>query len=475
MLTIRDLVVAVGCPGDELVLLRGADLRVPDGSTVVIRGGRGAGKSTLAAVLRRELRPRFGRIDGRPLVIDDADRLPPDRLAELLESGRVRGETPVLLAADDRFTVAPRSAGLTFRLAKGMLIPEPPEEPEPSEESGARADELRMPPDELARRAAQALAEAGAPPGHAALVADVLVEADVRGHHSHGIGLLPTYLARVAAGGVDPAAEPALTADGGTARVDAHGGFGQPAAAAAAEWCAATAARLGVAAVGVHGNNHVGMMAAYRWPFQRHGVVGLLLNVSGPSLTAPGAVRPTLGSSAVCLVTPTENTEPFVVDFATGVVAIGKIRAAAQRGERVPDGWLRDAAGRPSTDPADLERGGSVPVFGDYKGLCVTLITEVLAGMLGGGTVSPLVAKQRAQPDRPMNCGQFFIGLSPGAFGLEQTGKLLGVLHDAVVDGHTGDPPSPYFPDQPEAAATRAALEHGVPVPAPVAAALGWT
>ncbi|WP_067461621.1 Ldh family oxidoreductase [Actinomadura macra] len=474
MLTIRDLVVAVGRPGDELVLLRGADLRVPEGSAVVIRGGQGSGKSTLAAVLRRELRPRFGRIDGRALVIDDADRMPPGRLAALLEASRARGETPVLLAADERFTGAARPADLVFRLDKGMLIAEserPGKAPVPERPAEAG---LRIPADELRERAAASLRGVGCTARTADLVAAVLVEADVRGHHSHGIGLLPTYLRRVAAGGVDPTAEPTLSEDGAVARVDAHAGFGQPAAMAAAEWCAAAAARDGVAAVGVHGNNHVGMMAAYRRPFQREGVVGLLLNVSGPSLTAPGAVRPTLGSNAVCMVTPTDRDEPFVVDFATGVVAIGKVRAAAQRGEPVPAGWLRDAAGLPTSDPADLERGGSVPLFGDYKGLCVTLIAEVLAGMLGGQTVSPLVAKQRAQPEQPMNCSQLFIGLSPSAFGLEQAGKLLGILEDAVAGGHPDGPPVPYFPDQMEAASTAEALEHGVPVPASVASDLGW-
>jgi LDH2 family malate/lactate/ureidoglycolate dehydrogenase len=204
-------------------------------------------------------------------------------------------------------------------------------------------------------------------------------------------------------------------------------------------------------------------------------VVGLLVNVSGPSLTAPGAVHPTLGSNAICMVTPTEGDEPFVVDFATGVVAIGKVRAAAQRGEPVPAEWLRDATGQPTTDPADLERGGSVPIFGDYKGLCVTLIAEVLAGMVGGRTVSPLVAKQRKQPAVPMNCGQLFIGLSPTAFGLDSTDKLLSVLIDAVADGYPDGPPTPYFPDQREAAQTAAARRDGVDVPVSVASALGWT
>lgn len=463
MLNVRDLVLTVGREGDELVLLRGADLTVPDGATAVVLGGPGSGKSAVAAVLRGELRPRFGRIEGHAHVVDDADRMPSEELARL----RARGRTTILLATDDPLTGQP-PADLVFRLGKGMLTAEPVVEP-----PDTRA--VRISVDELNERTARVLRVAGCPRERAALVADVLVEADVRGHHSHGVGLLPVYLDRIAAGGVDITAEPVITETGATASVDARGGFGQPAAALAAEWCASTAARLGVAAVGVHSNNHIGMVAAYRWPFQRHHVVGLLVNVSGPSLTAPGAVNPTLGSNAICMVTPTERDEPFVVDFATGVVAIGKVRAAAQRGEPVPAEWLRDATGQPTTDPADLERGGSVPVFGDYKGLCVTLIAEVLAGMLGGGTVSPLVAKQRKQPAVPMNCGQLFVGLSPAAFGLDSTDKLLSVLLDAVADGYPDGPPTPYFPDQREAAQTAATRRDGVEVPMSVASALGWT
>jgi LDH2 family malate/lactate/ureidoglycolate dehydrogenase len=115
-----------------------------------------------------------------------------------------------------------------------------------------------------------------------------------------------------------------------------------------------------------------------------------------------------------------------------------------------------------------------VPLFGDYKGLCVTLIAEVLAGMLGGRTVSPLVAKQRAHPERPMDCSQLFIGLSPSAFGLDSTDKLLQTLRDAVRDGYAGEPPSPHFPDQREAANTLRARNTGVPLPEAVAAALDW-
>ncbi|MDF5757685.1 Ldh family oxidoreductase [Spongiactinospora sp. TRM90649] len=465
MLSLRDLVVAVGGRDDEVVILRGADLDVPPGATVIVQAARGSGKSVLGAVLRGRLRPRFGEVRGNALIMDDADLVPAEHLSALLARRRTAGLTTVLMCTEvsaERRALADR----VYVLARGALVPEPAPAAAPAE--------LRMPSGEVRDRAVTALRGAGADSGTAGLVADVLVEADVRGHHSHGVGLLPTYLERVEKGGIDPAAEPVVTERGATARIDARAGFGQVAAARAAEWCAAKAAELGVAAVAVHGNNHVGMMAAYRWPFQRRRVIGLLYNISGPSLAAPGAVRPTLGSNAVCMVTPADGDEPFVVDFATGVVALGKIRDAAYRGEGIPPDWLLDREGRPTTDPADLERGGSVPVFGGYKGLGVTIMAEVLAGMLAGQTISPLVAKQRKHPEQPMNASQLFIGLSLDAFGLTAPGKLVDALREAVADGYAGDPPMPYFPDQKEAAGTARARREGISVAPGVADALGW-
>ncbi|WP_084963701.1 Ldh family oxidoreductase [Thermoactinospora rubra] len=464
MLSVRDLVVTVGRRHHEEVVLRGLDLEVPDGSTALVHAAQGAGKSVLAAVLRGDLRARFGEVKGTALVVDDADRLPYERLARLVERRKAAGQSTLLLCKEATRD-GRRLADQVFRLVNGTVVAET-EEPE---------DEgLRLPVPEVRERAVDALLSAGAAPETARLVADVLVEADVRGHHSHGVGLLPTYLQRVEAGGIDPAAEPVVTEQGAVAVVDARVGFGQVAAARAAEWCAEAASRHGVAAVAVRNNNHVGMMAAYRWPFQRHRVVGLLYNISGPSLAAPGAARPTLGSNAVCLVTPTDGEEPFVVDFATGVVALGKIRDAAARGRTIPPDWLLDRAGRPTTDPADLERGGSVPVFGGYKGLGVTVMAEVLAGMLGGHTISPRVAKQRKHLDRPMNCSQLFVGLSLDGFGLPAADKLIDELRQAVVDGYDEDPPMPYFPDQKEAMSTARAEREGIPVAAAVADALGW-
>ncbi|GAA3171463.1 Ldh family oxidoreductase [Nonomuraea salmonea] len=370
MLTLSDVVLTLGTAGNERVLLRGADLSVAGGDTVLLTGLDAPARRAMADLLAGRIRPAYGSVtlergDAGRTVLDAGDE-PSDGIWQDL-GGASPPRAVVVLAGR-------RPAGWPDRyrcleLRGGRFVP------------GRAGATVRVPLALLEQRIRQALTEAGAPPAASASVARVLVDAECRGHRSHGVALLPTYLRRIGAGGIVAGARPALTeVTGSLAVVDAGGGFGQPAMDVAAEWCAAAAAATGVAAVAVHNNNHVGMLAAYRWPFQRDDVVGLLMNTSGPSVSAPGAAYPTLGSNALCLVTPGAAGEPFCIDLATGVVAAGKIRDAANLGVPVPEAWLRDAAGRPTTDPDELDRGGSIPLFGGYKGLCVTLIVEILAG-----------------------------------------------------------------------------------------------
>lgn len=327
---------------------------------------------------------------------------------------------------------------------------------------------------DVRERTTRVLRAAGMPQGHADIVAAAMVDADVRGHHSHGLLLLPVYLRRIEQGGIDPAAEPEwITEQPSLAVLSGRGAPGHVAAWRAAERCAQQAARTGVAAVAVRHTNHVGMLAAYREPFQAHGVVGLVLNLAGNSVAPPGGQRPTMGNNAVCLVVPRQGQEPFVIDFATGAVACGKIRHAALRGEAVPEGWLLDAGGQPSTDPARLDDGGAVPVFGGHKGLAVSLMIEVLAGVIGGGVTSRGVNRQRLFPARVMNCAQLFIGLSPAAFGIGDLGPFVDELQLSVREGYAGDPPELWFPEQAEARAQRAAEHEGLRLEAELVELLG--
>ncbi|MEU8522622.1 Ldh family oxidoreductase [Streptomyces sp. NPDC048577] len=506
VLRVADLIVAEGPEGAERILVPGLTTAVAAGEIVAVLTDDPVSGAALTDVLGGLRRAQYGVI-----TVGDGGRA--RRVAPARPSGvtvlRIGRPAPVARPSAPPVTVVDATSPAALAAAGGAFADEAAEAARTAARSGsavllvttdpeaaAAADRfvhLNRPPrpgstgrtpepaagftiEALTEAATGSLTGAGVPAERAALVARVLVDADVRGHFSHGVGLLPMYLDRIERGGIDPAADPEWITEGGTVAVlDAHGGFGQVAAELAAERCARRGAETGLAAVAVRGNNHIGMLAAYREHFVRHGVVGLVLNISGPSVAAPGAGRPTLGNDAVCMVVPRTGQRPLIVDFATGTVASGKIRHAAHRGERVPAEWLVDRQGRPTTDPEELDRGGAVPVFGGHKGLGVAVITEVLAGILAGGTVSPLVHKQRAEPERPMDCSQLFLALSPTAFGDPPVDELLSVLSGAVAAGYPQGAPPVHLPEQREELAESAARNHGVPVPAAVAERLGWT
>ncbi|MFD7615167.1 Ldh family oxidoreductase [Streptomyces sp. NPDC059828] len=498
-LRVADLIVAEGPEGAERILIAGLTVSVAAGEIVAVHTDDRASADALIQVLDGRRRAQYGAMaagaHGRPrrvaparpagvTVVRAGQALPPggSRPVVVVDATRPEAGPSGALSAEPAHSAARDGSGVLLvttdadtaatadRVVHLNRRPEPPARTDPAQ------DAVRFSAAALTAAAVGSLTSAGVGSDRAALVARVLVDADVRGHFSHGVGLLPMYLDRLERGGIDPEAAPEWISESGPVAVlDAHGGFGQVAAELAAEHCARQAAATGLAAVAVRGNNHIGMLAAYRDLFVRHEVVGLVLNISGPSVAAPGAGRPTLGNDAVCMVVPRGDQRPLVVDFATGTVASGKIRHAAHRGEPVPASWLVDRQGRPTTDPEELDRGGAVPVFGGHKGLGVAVITEVLAGILAGGTVSPLVHKQRAEPDRPMDCSQLFLALSPAAFGDPPVDELLTVLSNAVAAGYPQGAPRVHLPEQQEELAEAAALDGGISVPLTVVERLGWT
>lgn len=202
------------------------------------------------------------------------------------------------------------------------------------------------------------------------------------------------------------------------------------------------------------------MLAAYRHAFHSDSVIGLLLNISGPSLSPPGGRGLALGSNAVCLVVPRASEEPFCIDLGTGVVSLGKIRSLLHTSTSVPEGWLLDREGKPSLELSALAGGGSVPLFGGYKGLCISLIVEFLSGALAANTISPLVNKQRASPERSMDCSQMFLAFSPRHFGMPDLEGALEGLRKSVRGSYPDSIPDIWFPDQMEEAAMAATKEY---------------
>ncbi|MCM5693037.1 Ldh family oxidoreductase [Sinorhizobium meliloti] len=302
------------------------------------------------------------------------------------------------------------------------------------------------------------------------LTATALVDADCRGHHSHGLSLLPHYIDRIKNGGISVGSAPQINKCAPTSYlVNANGCIGMHALDVAARIASEEGNANGACLVGVRNNNHVGMLAAYRRHFQRNGTVGVIMNISGPSVAAPGGKKATIGSNALCVVVPrSEQQEPFCIDLGTGIVAAGKIREAAASGLTLPSEYLLDDTGKPTNDPTWLDRGGAIPVFGGHKGLAVHLTIEILAGAIAGGTLSAFVNKQRKDLSEPMNCSQLIIGISPAPFAGMKLDDALSGLEAAIRRSYDGSEPDIFFPNQLEERAMAVATRDGITVSAEV-------
>jgi uncharacterized oxidoreductase len=231
----------------------------------------------------------------------------------------------------------------------------------------------------------------GAPTDRAEIMARHMVGANLAGHDSHGVILIPTYVERIGRGDVDPhAAFEVLDETPTTARVDGHWGFGQFVSERAMELAIAKARQQNVASLTVVRQAHVGRVADYPLMAARAGMIGWMFCDSGKTAkqVAPfGGREARLGTNPLSIAIPSDLEAPVFLDMATSGVAAGKITVARNRNQRLPEGLLVDRDGNPSTDPADLGRGGALlPLGGSqgHKGYGLSFMVEIFTGLLTG-------------------------------------------------------------------------------------------
>ncbi|OGB96471.1 MAG: hypothetical protein A3G35_01830 [candidate division NC10 bacterium RIFCSPLOWO2_12_FULL_66_18] len=252
-----------------------------------------------------------------------------------------------------------------------------------------RADQLQT----LVIRACECM---GASREDAEHVAACLVRANLCGYDSHGVYRLAQYHEWWKAGLLDPAARPVVIAETAyAARVDGQHAFGQVAAAFATRVAIEKARKSGVAVVTVMGSNHMGRLADYVEAMQEAGLIGLaMVNDSGAGqwVVPWGGMEPRLATNPIAMGIPGGTGPGILFDFSTSAAAQGKVRQLLLRGEAAPPGWLIDANGTQTTDPACLftEPHGALLPAGGHKGYALSLAVEVLSGILSGaGFVRP--------------------------------------------------------------------------------------
>lgn len=244
---------------------------------------------------------------------------------------------------------------------------------------------------ELHRVAVAIYTAANTPRTNAETVARHQVGANLAGHDSHGVQLLPSYITRIKAGHIIPAAKPRVIQEtAGTLAVDGQWGFGP----VISEWTMSglieRARAVGVAAATIRDQSHVGRLSDYPTMAARAGLVGMMFCDSGqgPKQVVPfGGREVRLGTNPLCIAFPSEEEGDVCIDIATSAVAAAKLKVARAKGESIPAGWALNKQGEPTTDPNDFFDGGALLPLGGpegHKGYGLSFAVEALAALLPG-------------------------------------------------------------------------------------------
>jgi LDH2 family malate/lactate/ureidoglycolate dehydrogenase len=314
---------------------------------------------------------------------------------------------------------------------------------------------------------------------HADTTADMMVETDLRGVDSHGIGMLPTYDQEFRNGRLNmrPVFKQ-VRETAATALIDADASLGHPAAAYGMNLAVDKALAVGVGVVDVFNSHHFGAAGCYSRIAADRGVIGMVTSATrGVTMVPTFAAEPVMGTNPLAFAAPARRNPPFELDMATTTVAAGKVRVYKENHRALPAGWVIDGDGKTVTDPAkgfqhmrDHDGGitplGGSRVAGSHKGYGLAVMVHVLAGTLAGASFSP-IRNQTQKSSDPHNIGHFFMAIDPRAFRAEgqfedDLDQVIDVLHNAKrVDANqpvlvAGDP---------ERASKKERLEQGVPIP----------
>ena len=270
--------------------------------------------------------------------------------------------------------------------------------------------------DALQSLVARACERMGAPRKDAEHVAASLVRANLCGYDSHGVFRLAQYHEWWKQGLLKPAAQPAVVVERGFAAiVDGHQAFGQVVARFASQVALRRAQVGGIAVVTARNSNHVGRLADSVEIVKDAGLIGLAaVNDSGAGqcVVPWGGMDGRLSTNPIAVGVPGGDGPGVVFDFSTSAAASGKVRQLLLRGQETPDGWLIDGSGSPTRDPGSLfrEPHGFLLPAGGHRGYALSLLVEILAGILSGAGFA------NANPGPEEMNGLFILALDPSWF-----------------------------------------------------------
>jgi uncharacterized oxidoreductase len=335
--------------------------------------------------------------------------------------------------------------------------------------------EVRIPAEAMETLVRETFIAAGCPREESARIGTYLVRANLTGHDSHGVIRVPRYYQWMRAGRVHPGREmTVITENDVMALVDGNFGFGQTIGPRAVQLGIDKAAGAGVSIIALRRSGHLGRIGDWAEMAAAAGLVAIhLVNVSGSILVAPfGAAERRMATNPLAIGIPLPDEPPMILDFATSVVAEGKVLVALKGGKPLPEGSLIDEAGSFSTDPLVFYGSeadsvvpnpgagrGAIRAMGEHKGSGLSLMIELLAGALtGSGCAGP--------GERPLANGMLSIYMAPGFF--DSDDYFAGEVRQYVDYFKSARPAEPggevLVPGEPERRKTAARLAEGLPL-----------
>ena len=300
-------------------------------------------------------------------------------------------------------------------------------------------------------------------------VASNLIDANLMGHDSHGIGMLPRYAAAFLQGGLKPNTHVRVALDGGALlRLDGGAGFGQVIGQEAMALGIARAQAHGSCIVALGNSHHLGRIGAWAEQAAAAGLVSMhFVNVISRAIVAPfGGGDARFGTNPFCAGVPFHGRAPVILDFATSVIAQGKTRVAMNKGELVPPDHLIDDQGRPTREPrfTVVPPFGALLTFGGHKGYGLALMCELLGGALAAG----MTQRDNDSSQKRILNGMLSVLIDPGRLGDRAAFEAEA---QAFIDWVKASPPREGFDavqiaGEPERAMLKQRTVKGVPVDA---------
>jgi len=265
----------------------------------------------------------------------------------------------------------------------------------------------------------KALEKEGMKPELAAITATVLTKTDAYGTHSHGTKNLHNYIKKARAGGLTLNAEPEIIKEGPAyALMDGKNAMGMVCGVMGMELACKKASETGVGLVTIRNSNHFGAAGYYANIASAKGMIGFVASNVDPNMNAPGARSKALGNNPIAYAAPAVSVPSVFLDIALSNVASLKVFKARAEGKSIPDTWIVDKDGLPTTDPSHYPEEGAMQPMGAHKGYGLAVFVDIITGVMNGGatSMSGEIESWVLSLDKPNNVCHTFLAIDASKF-----------------------------------------------------------